>query len=153
MRRALGLLIATTALGVAPAVAGAAPEDFTSGSASYDECVNCGADLIWTGHGTPANARGQAHIRQPSVLVDSKATVDCVFVEGNRATVSGRLEKPSPATDGPFYEITIEDNGPGRTDRIDVGYIFFPIDCEAGNQFPATFAVSRGNGVVMDRTP
>jgi hypothetical protein len=157
MRRGMGLLVALGALGIAP-VAAAAPEDFTSGSASYECQQNCGADLVWTGHGTPADGRGNAHIRQPGLFVDSKATVDCVAVDGNRATVSGRVHKPSPATDGEFYAITVEDNGPPSAndpdpDRIQVGYTFLPVDCEAANQFGAAFPVSRGNAVVMDRTP
>jgi hypothetical protein len=158
MRRGIGSFIAVAALAAAPAAASAAPQDFTSGSASYECQQDCGADLTWTGHGTPADARGQARIHQPSVFIHSKATVDCVDVDGNRATISGRVEEPSGATDGPFYAIRVEDNGPPtkndpEPDRIDVGYHFIPIDCSLANEFPATFPVSRGNAVVMDRTP
>jgi hypothetical protein len=152
----MGSALTVGALMIVPAVAAAAPQDFTSGSASYECEQNCGADLNWTGHGTPADAHGNAQIRQQ--FVNSRGTVDCVAVDGNRATVSGQLQNPSPATDGEFYAISVEDNGPPRSndpepDRIQVGYIFHPIACEFGNEFPPVFPVSRGNVVVMDRTP
>jgi hypothetical protein len=158
LSRTVGLAIAIGALGLAPAAASAAPQDFTSGSASYECVQTCGADLMWTGHGTPADAWGQARIDQPGVFIKSKATVDCVDVDGNRATISGRVEEPSGATDGEFYAIQVEDNGPPakndpEPDRIHVGYHFIPIDCTLANEFPPIFPVSRGNVVVMDRTP
>jgi hypothetical protein len=158
MHRAIGSFIAVAALAAVPAAAQAAPQDFTSGSASYECSQDCGADLMWTGHGTPADARGHARIDQPSVFIDSKQTVDCVDVDGNRATISGRLAKPSGATDGEFFAIYVEDNGPPVKDdpvpdRIHVGYHFMPIDCTLGNEFAPIFPVSRGNVVVMDRTP
>lgn len=157
MVRGIAFAAAAGVLAAMPGVAVAA-EDFTSGSVSYECEQNCGADLNWTGHGTPADAHGQAHIRQPGLLVDSKATVDCVIVTGNRATISGRLDDPSPATDGPFYAINVADNGPPSAndpdpDRVEVGYTFLPIDCTQPHQFEPFFPVTRGNAVVMDRTP
>ena len=153
MNRTIGAAIAIAALAIAPSAAQAAPEDFTSGSAWFECQQDCGAHVSWTGHGTPADARGQAHIIQPYYNLNSKATVDCVKVDGNRATISGRVEEPPAGSDGEYYAIQVEDNGPGRLDRVSVGYIFRPIDCTFGNEFPPTFEASRGNAEVKDRTP
>ena len=155
MRRLTGLLIALAALGAAPATAGAAPVDFTSGSASFECLENCGGHVSWTAHGTPADAHGTVRFDAPGLFLGPRGSVDCVAVAGNRATVSGVLDEPGPGLEGPFYALSVEDNGsPGTEgDRISVGTSRFPVDCALGNEFPPVFPVSRGNVVVRDMTP
>jgi|1185.fasta_scaffold372581_2 hypothetical protein len=156
----MGIFIAIGSLALLTAPAYAAPRDQTSGSAAFlcGEVNGCGGEANFTAQGTPADPQGNVRIRQFHQLVDSRGSVDCVAVDGNRATISGRLENPSPATDGPIYAILIEDNGsPGsggvNPDRMHIAYGRFPVDCTLGNLFPPAFPVARGNVVVKDNTP
>jgi hypothetical protein len=158
-RRFTALLIGTALVAAAPAVAQAAPRDFTSGSATFclNECVN---DVIWTAHGAPGDSKGNVQFHAPELFMVGKASVDCVFVDANHAVVSGVLENPHPGLEGPYYAIVVEDNGPPRAnnpnpDRIQVGTSRFPVDCSQGLEFniPPVFPVVRGNVVVFDNTP
>jgi hypothetical protein len=153
MRRVAGVLTVVGALWAAPGIAQAATTDLTSGSASYECQIGCGADASWTAHGTPSDPHGTARIRLGQL--DSRASVDCVSVVGNRASISGVLERPTPGLEGPFYELDLEDNGsPGKVaDRMSFGTSRFPVDCTFGTQFTPTFPVSRGNVLVQDNTP
>lgn len=159
MRRAIGLLTIVGALGLAPGAASAAGTDFASGSASY-VCggTGCGADVAFTGHGTPADAWGTMKVNLDEGVVRSRGSVDCVAVAGKRAVISGVLENPHPGLEGPFYSVIVDDNGPARPgsanpDRLSFATARFPVTCELGLEFPATFPVSRGNIVVRDYTP
>lgn len=155
MRRLAGVLFAVGALVAGPSTAAAAPVDFTSGSASFVCLQNCGGHVSFTGHGTPTDAHGNVHFDAPGLFLGPRGSVDCVAVAGNRATVSGVLEKPGPGLEGPFYALEVEDNGsPGAgRDRIQVGTSRFPVQCAFGNEFPPVFPVERGNVVVQDMTP
>jgi hypothetical protein len=58
------------------------------------------------------NPKGQFHLFYTS-FVDSKMDVECLFVNGNRAGVLGRLENPATyfGTVYPFGGISVTDNG------------------------------------------
>jgi hypothetical protein len=154
MRPLIGTTVVLGALAFAAGPANAAPQDFASGSASFVCLEDCSGSLAFTGHGTPADAHGTVKIDIPSTI-QSRGSVDCVAVDGNRATISGVLDKPSPGLDGPFYALQVEDNGsPGTSgDRISVAFGRFPVQCALANGSSPVFPVSRGNVVVKDNTP
>ena len=155
MRSLIGTIVVLGALGAGAGPASAAPQDFASGSASFVCVQDCGGSIAFTGHGSGFDAHGTAKIDMPGT-VQSRGSVDCVSVDGNRAILSGVLDKPSPGLEGPFWSIRVEDNGsPGTAaDRIDFGTSRFHIDCtDFSGAFPPVFPVSRGNVVVKDNTP
>jgi len=63
-------------------------------------------------HGTPTDAHGHISFDIPGTpFADVKATVTCLNVVGNTATLSGPIKNPDP--DGPLYiRVGVTDNAP-----------------------------------------
>jgi hypothetical protein len=157
-RKLVALATCIGALAI-PAAASAAPEDFASGAGDLSFPGRLGPGHIsFTGHGTPTDAHGQIHIDIPgSVFFESlKGKVNCVFVNGNEANLSGELTRGPAGPPAPrFFVLFVRDNGnpSGATrDQADVAVSFdSPISCVR-----PSFAFSpffHGNAVVKDNTP
>lgn len=140
---------ATAAFIASPATA--APEDSVTGSGKINFGIGTG-QLIVSGHGTPLDAHGRMKIRIPdSPFADLDARVTCVNVEGNLATVSGRIINPDPSVGFRYVLFTILDNGApgqGTPDLADAYLTHKDPGCE---HFAATGPVEQGNFTVKDR--
>lgn len=105
-------------------------------------------------HGTPADADG--HVRfvaeTPYYQIDVHGRVDCLFVNGNRATATGPLDKAVQIGNA-FYDHFIlyaQDNGEpggGVPDGGLMAYSQGPRDCR---QFYRTIPLEQGNIVIKD---
>jgi hypothetical protein len=154
--KALGLAVASALVVATSAAAQAAPEDLASGSGTFDNQFTDGTKFNFTAHGTPLAARGNAHF-DIGPEGDVKADVDCLKVQGNRAALSGTLERP--AFGATRYILLIRDNGQGKADQPDDGYFILwygapRSDCGFGDfasQFTGTNPIARGNWVIQDR--
>jgi hypothetical protein len=141
--------IAATAFIAPPATA--APQDSVTGAGKINFDIGTG-QLVVNGHGTPTDAHGRMKIRIPdSIFADIDAEVTCVNVEGNLATVSGRLINPDPSAGFQYVLFTVLDNGaPGQgTPDLADGFLS-PTDPGCAH-FVATGPVEQGNFTVKDR--
>ena len=115
--------------------------------------------VTFSGHGTPTDAVGSVVFHQTD-FVEEHGTVNCVFVSGKRAALSGTFDH---AVDGlfPFFTVVVEDNGePTATDPTPDIAIALPsttsfdefescgFSALAFGQLP----IVQGNVVVIDRT-
>jgi hypothetical protein len=72
-----------------------AANDLVAGEGKFnDETVS--EQLTLSGHGTPADARGNFRFRfeTSGVSLIGSGEVDCLFVTGNRAVASGPVDEP-----------------------------------------------------------
>jgi hypothetical protein len=136
-----------------PAAASAAPGDFASGA--FKTSILGGLKGNFTGHGSPLDAHGQIHFDQDipsSAFSGLKGTVDCVFVHGNSATLTGRLTRGGAGNS--FFQMGLTDNGEPPDDPPD-GFNLAITPFELGCAFPfdGIFPIEQGNIVVKDNTP
>jgi hypothetical protein len=156
MSRRLVVLAASIGALAVPAAASAAPQDFASGAGDLSFGFGAG-HISFTGHGTPTDAYGQVHFDIPgSVIFERlKGKVNCVFVNGNEANLSGELNRgPAGAPEFRFFLITVRDNGnPSNAtpDQADAEVSGSPISCVSPVFAFSPF--SQGNVVVQDNTP
>ena len=144
---------ALCALCAFPAAASAAPQDFTSGA--FKTSVFGGLKGNFTAHGTPLAAHGQIHFDQQipgSAFSGLKGEVDCVFVHGNSATLTGTITRGGGGNT--FFQIGVTDNGgpPGDPpDAFNVSLTPFELSCAFA--FDGVIPIEQGNIVVKDNTP
>jgi hypothetical protein len=119
--------------------------DVASGSGT--SLVN-GVDLPFTFEtaGTPKKADGRARF-DLSGLGTLEGAVDCLDVEGNRATLSGRLDR---SVDGYYthFALVVEDNGPARQPSADTYWPFIshaPIPCQHYLEAPSRAPITSGD--------
>jgi hypothetical protein len=96
--------------------------------------------------GTPKNADGRARF-ELSGLGTLEGTVTCLDVEGNRATLSGKLDRPA---DGYYthFAIVVEDNGPDGQPSADTYWPFIshaPIPCQHYLEAPSRAPITSGD--------
>ena len=108
--------VAVAAIGCAGALAAptmaAAPDgaaDFASGGGQ----VANGTVFSFGAYGQPGAATGNGYFTFGSKGARN-ATVDCLYVDGNSATLSGRLS--SPVSGNTRFELSIRDGGPNSAD-------------------------------------
>ncbi len=130
-----------------PAAVDAAKKARSAASGSGTSLVN-GADLpfAFEAAGTPKKADGRARF-DLSGLGTLEGAVDCLDVEGNRATLSGRLDRP---VDGYYthFAIVAEDNGPAQQPSADTYWPFIshaPIPCEHYLEAPPRAPITSGD--------
>ena len=149
-KAATGLLCVLCAF---PAAASAAPEDFASGA--FKTSSFGGLTGNFTGHGTPLAAHGQIHFDQQipgSPFSRLKGEVDCVFVHGNSATLTGRLTRGGGGNT--FFQMGVTDNDgqPGNPpDGFNIALTPFELGCAFA--FDGVIPIEQGNIVVKDITP
>ena len=98
--------------------------------------------------GSPSAATGQASIDAgPEGVVTG--TVDCLFVEGRRAVLSGVVD--SPPQSAPYFAIAVKDD-PRNTDRprdrTALKFSLGPIPCEDADLLTGATRITRGDIVV-----
>ena len=98
--------------------------------------------------GSPSAATGQIAIDAgPEGVVTG--TVDCLFVEGRRAVLSGVVD--SPPQSAPYFAIAVKDD-PRKTDRprdrIALKFSLEPIPCENADLLVSATRITRGDIVV-----
>ena len=96
--------------------------------------------------GTAKKADGRARL-DLSNLGTLEGVVDCLDVEGNRATLSGTLDRP---VDGYYthFALVAEDNGPAQQPSADTYWPFIshaPIPCEHSLEAPSRAAITSGD--------
>jgi hypothetical protein len=134
-------------LGSGPAVVDAAKKARHAASGSGTSVVN-GADLpfAFEAAGTPKKANGRVQFAL-SGLGTLTGAVNCLDVEGNRATLSGTLDHP---IDGYYthFALVVEDNGPVRQLSADTYWPFIshaPIPCQHYLEAPSRAPITSGD--------
>jgi hypothetical protein len=131
-------------------------KDFAVGSGKLSKTQQGVADQFnFSARGTPSDATG--HVRfNSSTFAETRGTVDCLFVFGNRAAVAGTFDDP-PNELFPFFVIAVVDNGePGSSPDQALLNMF---DVHPGNADCGLFiletvvapTIAQGNIVVKDR--
>jgi len=136
-----------------PASALATPEDFATGA--FKTSIFGGLKGSFTAHGTPLSAHGQIHFDQDipgSPFSQLTGTVDCAFVHGNSATITGRLT--SGGGGNTFFQLGVTDNG-GPSQAVPDAFNLFLTPFELRCNFPldGVLAIEQGNIIVNDNTP
>jgi hypothetical protein len=113
--------------------------------------------VTFSGHGTPVDARGSVVVHQTG-FVDEHGTVNCVFVTGNRAALSGTFDEPTGL--GEFFTVIVEDNGePSQSNPTPDRALALP-STASFDEFPfcgfsalevGQLPIVQGNVVVLDR--
>lgn len=142
----LALLVLLGAAG-GPATVDAAKKARTAATGSGTSLVN-GVDLpfAFEAAGTRKKADGRARF-DLSNLGSLEGTVDCLAIEGNRATLSGTLDRP---VDGYYthFALVAEDNAPAQQPSADTYWPFIshaPIPCEHSLEAPSRAAITSGD--------
>ncbi len=141
------VLLLLLGLGTGPASVDAAKKTRHAASGSGTSIVN-GADLpfAFEAAGTPKKANGRARF-DLSGLGTLEGAVDCLDVEGNRATLSGTLDRPA---DGYYthFALVVVDNGPTQQPSADTywpGISHAPIPCEHYLETPSPAPITSGD--------
>jgi hypothetical protein len=148
-----GAIAALCLLSALPAAASAAPTGFASGA--FKTSAFGGLKSDFTAHGTPLEAHGQIHFDQQvpfSPFADLKGDVDCVFVHGNSATLTGRLTRGGAGNE--FFQMGVTDNdglAGNPPDGFNIALTPFELGCAFA--FDGVIPIEQGNIVVKDRTP
>lgn len=156
MRKKIAAAVAALGMSVLMAApATAAPQDQVTGSGKINFGIGEG-QLIVNAHGTPTDAHGHLRVRIPGsgFFEDIKADVTCVNVQGNLATVSGRITNPNPNDPFQFQYIrfSVLDNGtPGNGDAPDLADGILSNTDPGCDAFVTTGPVEQGNFTVKDR--
>lgn len=97
------------------------PLAFNAGVAASDESVRGegkfskgqpAEQFYLSADGSPTPVKGSVRFNSAS-LGESRGTVDCLFVSGNKAAVAGSFERPLGGQ-YPFFVLAVQDNGPAR---------------------------------------
>ena len=152
MKPLLASLLLLVLLGPAtgPAAADAARKARHAASGSGTSLVN-GADLpfAFDAQGSPKRATGRVQFDLPG-LGTLAGAVDCLDVEGNRATLSGTLDQPV-ADYYTHFAIVSEDNGPAQQPSADTYWPFIshaPIPCQHYLEAPSRAPTTSGDILV-----
>ena len=133
-----------------PAAVDAAKKTKDAASGSGTSVVN-GVDLpfAFEAAGTPKKAEGRARF-DLSGLGTLEGAVDCLDVEGTRATLFGTLDRPV----NDYYThfaLVVEDNGPAQQPSTDTYWPFIshaPIPCENYLEAPSRTPITSGDILV-----
>jgi hypothetical protein len=141
------VLMLLLGLGSGAADVVAAKKARPAASGSGTSLVN-GVDLpfAFQAAGTPRKASGRAQFDLPGLGTLSGA-VNCLDVEGDRATLSGTLDRPIDRY-YTHFALVVEDNGPAQQPSADTYWPFIsnaPIPCQHYLEAPSRAPITSGN--------
>ena len=160
----MGLAAVFLGVGTGPAAAQVATEvDSATGAGTFSTAFGADVTFAFSAESGPSgeNATGtyqSSYVTSWGSTGTNTGVVDCLRVEGNRATIGGtRTDLGSNETADRFFYVVEDNTADGQPDRYSETY-FFPSsslkdDCTTGSPVQGYFTITSGEIVVVDGRP